>query len=95
MSQNDSPVEAFRQITAAVMRAVSHETEVSLSFTPDRPSLSGTEARLPLPSRDLAPDEVAELRGEADAMALSLRHHDADNAESHEGKTGDEIPAFK
>ncbi len=78
MSQKDNPVEAFRQITAATMRALAHETEISVSFTPDHPSLAGTEARLPLPSRDLAPDEVAELRGEADAMALNLRHHDAE-----------------
>ena len=78
MSQKDNPVETFRQITAAAMRALAHETEISVSFTPDKSSLAGTEARLPLPSRDLAPDEVAELRGEADAMALNLRYHDAD-----------------
>jgi cobaltochelatase CobT len=78
MSQKDNPVETFRQITAATMRALAHETEISVSFTPDKSSLAGTEARLPLPSRDLAPDEVAELRGEADAIALNLRYHDAD-----------------
>ena len=34
------------------------------------------DARLPVPSRDLPQDEVAIVRGEADAMALRLRHHD-------------------
>ena len=32
---------------------------------------------LPVPSRDLNPVEVSEVRGEADSLALTLRHHDA------------------
>jgi cobaltochelatase CobT len=78
MSQKDNPVEAFRQITGATLRAVAHDPEMTVSFTPDRPALVGQEARLPLPSRDLASDEVAQLRGEADAMALNRRYHDAE-----------------
>jgi len=78
VSAKDNPVDSFRQVTAAAMRAVAHRTEVSVTFTPERASLAGTEARLPLPSRDLPQDEVAELRGEADSMALSLRYHDAE-----------------
>src|SRR5262249_19842834 len=38
----------------------------------------GNEARLPMPARDLPPNEVAVVRGEADAMALRVRHHDAE-----------------
>jgi cobaltochelatase CobT len=36
----------------------------------------GAAARLPLPSRELTPTEVAQVRGQADSMALRLRHHD-------------------
>ncbi|WP_199699075.1 cobaltochelatase subunit CobT [Oleomonas cavernae] len=36
----------------------------------------GAAARLPLPSRELTPAEVAQVRGQADSMALRLRHHD-------------------
>jgi cobaltochelatase CobT len=75
---NDGPVEAFRQVTAATMRAVSHDPQVQVTFAPEGATLRGAEARLPMPSRDLPPGEVAIVRGEADAMALRLRHHDAE-----------------
>src|ERR1700688_2172726 len=73
----DNPLEDFRQVTAAALRAVSGEPEANVTFTPDRPSLAGNQARLPMPSRELPPDEVAVVRGEADGFALRLRHHDA------------------
>src|SRR5690606_219785 len=46
------------------------------SFAPEGAGLRGSDARLPVPSRDLPPEEVAIVRGEADAIALRLRHHD-------------------
>ena len=73
---NDGPVDAFRQVTAAAMRAISRQPELSVTFAPDGPALRGVEARLPLPSRDLPAGEVAVVRGEADSLALRLRHHD-------------------
>src|SRR5258708_7684606 len=75
---NDGPVEAFRKVSAATMRAVSHGPAVQVTFAPEGASLRGAEARLPMPSRDLPPNEVAIVRGESDAMALRLRHHDAE-----------------
>ena len=63
------------------MRAMAHEPELTVSFTPDPPGISGEEARLPLPARDLPAEEVSVVRGEADAMALRLRHH---NSELHQ-----------
>jgi cobaltochelatase CobT len=74
---NDGPVEQFRQVTAAAMRAVAREAELSVAFVPEQPGLRGNEARLPVPSRDLPAGEVAIVRGEADSIALKLRHHDA------------------
>ncbi len=73
---NEGPVEAFRQTTAAAMRAVAHRPDVNVTFVPENPSLRGGQAFLPLPSRDLPPGEVAVVRGEADSLALKLRHHD-------------------
>jgi len=72
---NDSPIEEFRRVTAAAMRAISRNAELSVAFTPDPASLLGDEARLPLPSRDLPYDEVCVVRGESDALALRQRHH--------------------
>jgi cobaltochelatase CobT len=73
---SDGPVEAFRQVTAAAMRALAHEPELQLTFAPEPATLRGNEARLPMPSREVAKEEAAIIRGEADAIALKLRFHD-------------------
>lgn len=65
-------------MTAAAMRAIAREPELTASFTPDPPGFHGTEARLPLPNRDLPAEDVSIARGEADAMALRMRHHDTE-----------------
>ena len=80
MAQNESAVESFRRVTAAAMRAIGRKTELNVTFAPGQHGLAGTEARLPLPARDLPRTEVAQVRGEADAIALKLRLH---NAETH------------
>ena len=73
----DSPIEAFRRVTGAAMRAIARRDDVTVNFGAE-PRLIENQARLPVPSRDLPDNEVSELRGEADAMALKLRHHDTD-----------------
>lgn len=73
----DGPVEDFRRLTAAAMRAIAHRRELEVVFSPETPLLREGEARLPLPSRGLPASEVAQVRGEADSMALQMRHHDA------------------
>tara|TARA_B110000263_G_scaffold40343_1_gene32060 strand:+ start:1982 stop:3856 length:1875 start_codon:yes stop_codon:yes gene_type:complete len=73
---NDGPIEEFRRITAASMRAMSRNAELSVTFSPDSSTLQGDEARLPLPSRDLPYEEVCVVRGESDSLALRERHHD-------------------
>ncbi|MFZ5792666.1 MAG: cobaltochelatase subunit CobT [Pseudomonadota bacterium] len=78
MAQNESAVEGFRRVTAATMRAIARRTEINVTFAPGQHGLSGAEARLPLPARDLPTAEVAQVRGEADAIALKLRLHDAE-----------------
>ncbi|MGH6880503.1 cobaltochelatase subunit CobT [Hypericibacter sp.] len=80
MAQNESAVESFRRVTAAAMRAIARKTELNVTFAPGQHGLAGNEARLPLPARDLPKIEVAQVRGEADAIALKLRLH---NAETH------------
>ncbi|MEX2009577.1 MAG: cobaltochelatase subunit CobT [Dongiaceae bacterium] len=76
MSQPESRLEQFRRVTGAAMRAIARRPELTATFAPGRHGLGGTEARLPLPSRELPADEVAQVRGAADAIALKLRHHD-------------------
>ena len=72
----DNPVEEFRRVTAAAMRAVSHDAELEVEFTPDPPRIRGHTARLQTPPRSLPDHEVSKIRGHADSMALKLRYHD-------------------
>ena len=44
--------------------------------SPGPSGVSGKRARLPLPTRALPAAEMAKLRGQSDAIALRLRHHD-------------------
>ena len=59
------------------MRAIAERDDLTVSFAPGQHGLFGTEARLPPPAHELPPNEVANVRGEADAIALKLRHHNA------------------
>ncbi|MDY0882443.1 cobaltochelatase subunit CobT [Dongia soli] len=76
MSSPFNPLEEFRRITGATMRAIAEKNDVQASFSPGPANLLGSEARLPLPARHLPAAEVAYARGEADAIALKLRYHD-------------------
>jgi len=75
MASEESPVETFRRATAAAMRAIAERDDLQLSFGSEA-RLTGVQARLPTPPREMTDADVAHLRGEADAMALRLRHHD-------------------
>ena len=75
MASEENPVEEFRRVTAAAMRAIAEREDVQLSFGSEA-RMVGTQARLPAPPRDMTENDVAHLRGEADAMALRLRHPD-------------------
>ena len=50
---------------------------MELAFTADVPTQAGKNFRVPMPGRSLPAEQVAEARGFADGMALTLRHHDA------------------
>jgi cobaltochelatase CobT len=73
----ETSLDAFRQVLAGTARALSGEPEVELAFSADTASASGKSLKVPMPSRNLPAEQVAEARGAADAMALRLRHHDA------------------
>jgi cobaltochelatase CobT len=69
-------VEDFKRATAATLRAIAGRDDIDVSFSAELPGPSQGQARLPLPSRDLPADEVAQVRGAADATALRLRYTD-------------------
>ena len=77
MTKPEPPTEPFKRAVAAATRAIAADAELEVSFGPETPGLRGKQARLPVPSRDLPRDEISQVRGVADAIALKLRHHDA------------------
>ena len=78
MSEAQTPLEEFKRATAAAVRAIAERDDLKIEFDADQPGLQGNWARLPQPSREMKADDVAQVRGEADAIALRLRHHDDD-----------------
>ena len=75
-TKDNTRTEEFKRATAGVLRAIAEVPDVQVAFQPGAPGLAGRRARLPLPTRALPAAEMAKLRGEADAIALKLRHHD-------------------
>ncbi len=72
----DSPIERFKRATAATMRAIAERDDLTANFAAKQPQHSGTEARLPLPGRELSVQDAARVRGEADSFAVRHRYHD-------------------
>jgi cobaltochelatase CobT len=75
MAQEFSPTEIFKRATATTLRAIAESEEVNVTFGPEPAGLSGKRVKLPNPARDLPAEEVAQLRGAADSMALRLKYH--------------------
>ncbi|MDP4021611.1 cobaltochelatase subunit CobT [Methylobacterium sp. NEAU 140] len=68
--------EPLKRSVAGCLRAIARRSEVEVTYATDRPALTGDKARLPEPPRKLSVQDVAVLRGNADAMALRLGCHD-------------------
>ncbi len=71
-----SPLDTFKAVLGGAARAIAGEPEIELSYTAESPSVIGKAIRVPMPSRTLPAEQVAEARGVADGYALRLRHHD-------------------
>jgi cobaltochelatase CobT len=76
VSKDNTRAEEFKRATAGVLRAIAEQSDVQVAFQPGPSGVSGKRARLPLPTRALPVAEMAKLRGQSDAIALRLRHHD-------------------
>jgi cobaltochelatase CobT len=72
----ETPLDRFKSVLAGTSRALSGEAEVELAYTADAPTQSGRHIKVPMPARNLPPEQVAEVRGFADGFALRLKHHD-------------------
>ena len=72
----ENPSEPFKRAVAIAVRSLAGEPELEVNFSAEPPSLKGLKAKLPLPSRNLPPSEVAVVRGAGDAYALRRAYHE-------------------
>jgi cobaltochelatase CobT len=73
---DETPLDRFKQALTGASRALARDEEVEVAWTSDAPQASGSNFRVPMPGRNLPPDQAEEARGAADSFALRLRHHD-------------------
>jgi cobaltochelatase CobT len=71
----ENPSEPFKRAVGTAVRALAGEPELEVTYSAEPPQLHGQKARLPLPSRNLPPHEVAVVRGAGDAYALKIAYH--------------------
>jgi cobaltochelatase CobT len=77
MSAKESPVELFKRSLAQTTRALAGaEEELEVTFGAEGPRLSPGRIVLPHPPRVISDPEAERIRGQADALALRLAHHD-------------------
>ncbi|EIM25165.1 cobaltochelatase subunit CobT [Microvirga lotononidis] len=75
--KKEAPAEPLKRSIAGTMKAIARKPDLEVAYASDRPVLMGQDkARLPEPPRRLTSQDVAVLRGNADAMALRLACHD-------------------
>ncbi len=77
MSKSSDSLETFKNALASATRALAGRDEVSVEFSLDGGVARGDVLTLTTPNRTLAADAVRLSRGEADALALRVAHHDA------------------
>ncbi len=75
-TEREEAVESFKRAIEDAVRTIAEEPELSVSFGTEPPGVQGSQVRLPLLSPDLNATGVTAIRGEADAIALRIAHHD-------------------
>jgi len=83
-NDQDTRFEQFKSATAAALRALARKPDIDVSFSATEQAgdsrLKSTHGagrtRLPLPDRSMTAHTKALVRGDADAKALRLQHHD-------------------
>ncbi|MGI6246471.1 MAG: cobaltochelatase subunit CobT [Pseudochelatococcus sp.] len=68
--------EPLKQAVAGALRGIAGQRDIEVTYSVDRPALTDERARLPEPPRNPGANDIAVLRGHADAMALRLAVHD-------------------
>jgi cobaltochelatase CobT len=91
----ENPAEPFKRAVGTAVRALAGEPELEVNFSAEPPALKGLKARLPLPSRNLPPGEIAIVRGQGDAYALRRAYHEDTVHEQFRPQSADAAAIFE
>ncbi len=76
MTPKEKIREDFKRALLHTTRALSARHDAEVAYGGEHAAVSGHTARIPLPARSLDRESAAIARGEGDAAALRLAHHD-------------------
>ena len=76
MNRREPSSEAFKRAVAGATRALARDGALEVAFAANGPRLEGDRIVLNPPSREVQAEEIGQIRGEADALALRRRFHD-------------------
>jgi cobaltochelatase CobT len=74
--RKEAPVEPFKRALGVACRSIAADHELTVSYGPGQPDVSGHTMHLPEPSRLPSAREIAVLRGWADGLSLRAAVHD-------------------
>ena len=72
-----TPLDDLKSVLSGVARALTGEAEIEVGFTADAPHAVGRAFKVSSPARSLPAGQVAIARGQADVLALRMKHHNA------------------
>lgn len=76
MTRSADPADIFKAALAAATRALSGREETTVEFSVDGGRAQGRSVVLSVPPREMTLEAAARARGQADALAMRLAHHD-------------------
>ena len=77
MSRQVDRTDMFKSALSAATRAIAGQDELAVDFSVDGGRIQDGQITLTTPPKDLTPASAARARGQADALALRVAHHDA------------------
>jgi cobaltochelatase CobT len=93
--RKEAPLDPFKRAVTLATRSIAADSRLEVVFTTEPPGLAGKVARVPEPSRVPNKNEIAVIRGHADAAALSVACHDPELHEALAPGGGDARAVFE
>ena len=90
-----TPIDNFKRALGAATKAIAGEPELEVSYGGDVAGIVREQIMLPSLPPTPKPELIAKARGEADALALRLAHHDTELHSKNQPETGPARAVFE